>query len=142
MQVLIGKREVKNKIRLEFTYDSGQFRYVVSIHLCYLDVSAVFLLDSLLNCLALGESPACDHYFCEDFRDLRAFVHSNGRDTSSSDNHYSSAVIHSTHKRCDVLRQVSDRLAAVVATFPYACKSMSISLATFEAEMEETRVVS
>ena len=41
MQVLIGKGKIENDVGLKFVYESGEFRYIVGIYLCYLNVSAI-----------------------------------------------------------------------------------------------------
>ena len=98
MQVLIGKREIENNVRLEFIYESGQFRHIVGIHLCYLDVPAISPFNIASDGLTLGEGPACNQYFREDFRNLRAFVRRNGGHAPCPDYHYSSTVLFSIHK--------------------------------------------
>ena len=116
------------------------------------------LLDIFFDCLTLGERPACNQYFREDFRDLRAFVYRNGGDASCPDYHYSSTVLHIIHKRSPGTNRLSSPIIwsavfvhlnrnlnldlVLEATSAYECKSMSISLATFEAVIEETKVVS
>ena len=98
MEVLIGKGKIEDDVGLKFVYESDKFRYIVGIYLCCLNVSVISFLNIFFDCLAFGERPACNQYFLENFRDLRAFVYRHGGDASCSYYHYSSTILYIIHR--------------------------------------------